>query len=852
MVNKAQKKKVGKERLDKYYHYAKEQGYRARSAFKLIQIARKYDILTKARSCIDLCGAPGGWTQVAAKNMPYGSKIIAVDLAPIKPIKGVVTFQADITTAKCRAMLKKELALQKCDVVLNDGAPNVGSSWSKDAYGQAELTLHAAKLACEFMFPGGTFVTKVFRSADYNSLLWIFQQLFKKVEVMKPPSSRAVSAEIFVICMGYKAPEKLDPRFFDPKFVFMQTVEDKPLLNLNDEIKRADKKNRSGYDEGDDFRMLPASEFFESTNPAGLIVNAHVITFKSEECKRLKEDELTTAEVLAACEDIRVLGKGDLNGLMKWRNKIKRRDEKKEEAKQKLISQAEGGDIKEIEMTEEEKLAKDEAELEHIISEQVQKERAERKKLAELKKKQEWRKKMSMGVFDGNAEDVDIFSASKRSVKALAEADKYLTEENLRYDIEDDDPLGEERELEQGEVEGRLDQLSRIDQMEVDMDVQLHLQAESRNKKELARMEAKKKETRRQRVTKEWAKELSAFTNTIDEKAEAEHIKNQQLSDSDEDDSDDDMQGVKDQVGADRWFSQDIFKDFMEPEGAKLPTDLGGSDDESDVDIQELDENEVPHLPLTDRQKRKLKRKKDAEKAKLKKKDDDDSDGELEIVPQQAPEDIEADAFKPETNEELAETLAIGSMMIHKKSRMEVIDAAYNRFAWNDPEDLPEWFVNEESKYSKPEMPVSKELMDEYRRKLREINARPIRKVAEARARNKCKVEKRMARIRKQAQQLSENQDISQISKVKQMKSMLSAAKRKDERVTVYSATKKGGGGVKVGKGKLPKNAKVKLVDKRMKQDKRSEKRANKKKGLKSGQTSKYRVNKKSNGKSKR
>merc|ERR1719478_390042 len=156
--------------------------------------------------------------------MAAGAKIVCVDLAPIKPIHGVVCMQADITTAKCRSMLLKELASKKADVVLNDGAPNVGSSWAKDAYSQSELTLHATKLACEWLRPGGTFVTKVFRSADYNSLLWVFGQLFGKVDATKPTASRNVSAEIFVICSGFKAPSKIDPRFFDPKWVFMETA----------------------------------------------------------------------------------------------------------------------------------------------------------------------------------------------------------------------------------------------------------------------------------------------------------------------------------------------------------------------------------------------------------------------------------------------------------------------------------------------------------------------------------------------------------------------------------------------------------------------------------------------------
>ncbi|KAL7673533.1 hypothetical protein ACOME3_008388 [Neoechinorhynchus agilis] len=323
------KQKIGKQRRDKFYSLAKEVGYRSRAAFKLIQLNRTYRFLENSKVCVDLCAAPGGWLQVAQKHMPVSSLIVGVDLYPIKPIAcDVKTIRADITTAKCKVELDQVIGgSHQADIVLHDGAPNMGTNWLIDAYNQNSLVLRSAELAAHFLRRGGWFVSKVFRSKDYLSLQWVLKQLFGRVQMTKPQASRAESAEIFVVCSDYLAPDRIDPKLFNPINVFGELnreehADGKPV-KIEDVVRKEKKGNKEGYPEGKSilYKKVSALQFVRARG--------------EEECLRMLIDatemimddpklaELTNSDINHMMSDLRRMTKRDLKNMFKWRRSLR-------------------------------------------------------------------------------------------------------------------------------------------------------------------------------------------------------------------------------------------------------------------------------------------------------------------------------------------------------------------------------------------------------------------------------------------------------------------------------------------------------------------------------------------------
>ncbi|KAJ9110007.1 hypothetical protein QFC20_003081 [Naganishia adeliensis] len=908
-----QNKKTGAARKDKYYSLAKAQGYRARSAFKLIHLNRKYDLLAKSKVVIDLCAAPGGWLQVAEKYCPKQSLLVGVDLDPIKAIPNCTTFVNDITTASCRNQLRGHLKHFQADLVMHDGAPNVGTAWVQDAFTQSELVLQSLKLATEFLKKGGSFVTKVFRSGDYNSLMWVFNQLFSKVEATKPPSSRNVSAEIFVVCQDFLAPKFIDPKFLDPKHVFKELAQNTAPLPqsitsgpegtprahhssskgqaTNVFAPEKKKRQREGYAEGDYtlFRAINVRDFINSPtidDAMRVLSTCNAMTFDLKDSapdaaqqKAWFESRHTTDDVKRDLGDLKVLGKGDFKKLMKWRLAI--RLEVGLEVRKKDVEDATDKVEIEEDVDEEQVLTE---EMARLRAEAMTKSKREKRKANEKKARTIQRLHLNMTAPEDMTmeddlalagEDVFDLGQGEKEIKrrggkaktldaALRDADgmdesepeEEVVEEEEEEFLDSDD----EREARTARLEGALDGLyeNYQDRMR-DRDAKWKVkQARLRDRNQDSWHGVKQgSDDEDERIVK-----VQGYNAEEEDASDAEseggwdHVAAQKAKigeevDSSDDDSDSvhsdededkpkvrkvrlalpgrtlpagsasagrkpnslvanlgaDVQKAELSRAAQVWFDQSVFK------GVGDLAELDGLDEEEEA--QEVSDVEME----------------DQESA---------NEDDFEVVPA-APEedgiewdveDEDQDVVKQEKIKKkgllTGEAVTLASALVNRQTTVsQMIDDGFNKHNFHHKDGLPTWFLDDEGKHYKANLPVTKEAMDALRAKQRALDARPIKKVAEAKARKKFKAHQRLEKAKKKAEGLIDAPDMSEKERANQMLKTLGKAgakpKQKEVKVIVARGANKGLKG-------RPKGVKgrYKIVDARMRKEMRAMKRKDK------------------------
>ena len=196
--NKISKNWVNKQRRDTYVRQSKVDGYRARSAYKLIEIDEKFKIFKGGLTVIDIGAAPGSWSQYAAKVAKNG-KLISIDLKKMEPIGSSLQIQGDFTEEGVQEEIKKNTT-SKVDVVMSDMAVNTTGIKNIDSIQTGELCKEAMVFAKDLLNENGYFISKIFMGGTFNEIVAEGKKYFKEVKVFKPKSSRKDSKESFIIC----------------------------------------------------------------------------------------------------------------------------------------------------------------------------------------------------------------------------------------------------------------------------------------------------------------------------------------------------------------------------------------------------------------------------------------------------------------------------------------------------------------------------------------------------------------------------------------------------------------------------------------------------------------------------
>jgi len=241
---------------DIFYRKAKEEGFRARSVYKLKEIHYNYNILSPTSSkFVDLCAAPGSWTQMLRilTKSNKNAKIVSVDIQHIVPIEGVTIIKGDITRQDTIEKILSNFNDEKVDVVIFDGAPDVTGLIDVDMYMQVELIIFSLVIVMKLLKKGGTFVAKMFKVGAVDDIKEIIRDnlyavksdfyyekvkiLFDNVFYFKPSSSRASSHETYLICENFDIEDEdilknIEKSTMEEIFNYEEQIKDKKTKNF--------------------------------------------------------------------------------------------------------------------------------------------------------------------------------------------------------------------------------------------------------------------------------------------------------------------------------------------------------------------------------------------------------------------------------------------------------------------------------------------------------------------------------------------------------------------------------------------------------------------------------------------
>jgi 23S rRNA (uridine2552-2'-O)-methyltransferase len=189
---------------DEFVKRAQKEGYRARAAYKLIEIDDKDKLIKPGMTIVDLGATPGSWSQVATQRLKGQGRIIALDLLEMEPIKGVEFIQGDFREEAVLRQLENSLQGKQVDLVIADMAPNMSGITIVDQAGAAYLTELALEFSRDWLKPSGNFLVKVFVGAGFDEILASMRGLFDKVVTRKPKASRGRSNEVYLLGLGKK------------------------------------------------------------------------------------------------------------------------------------------------------------------------------------------------------------------------------------------------------------------------------------------------------------------------------------------------------------------------------------------------------------------------------------------------------------------------------------------------------------------------------------------------------------------------------------------------------------------------------------------------------------------------